>query len=54
MQVIPVSRGSVTEYLTLYSKHLTDMHSQDFDIWGVRTQIPVPNLQKLFLPYVRN
>jgi len=52
LAVNPISSMSTTDYLVVYGKHAPTQHSQDFDIWGARVQMPAPYLKNVYLPLV--
>lgn len=47
-----VSGSGTADYLAVYAKHRMDQTAQDFDIWGVRFQIPTPPGQSVYLPFL--
>lgn len=55
MSVNPVSGAGKADYMVVYGKHSTNRPAQDFDIWGVRVQIPAsgaPYLRSVYLPLI--
>ena len=52
LAVNPVSGVGTAGYMAVYSKHSTGKPAQDYDIWGVRVQIPAPYLKSVYLPLV--
>jgi len=52
LAVSPVSGAGTADYMAVYSKHSTGKPAQDYDIWGVRVQIPAPYLKSVYLPIV--
>jgi hypothetical protein len=52
LAVNPMGQGRTADYVAVYAKHQTGQTAQDFDIWGVRVEVPAPHLQHLYLPLV--
>jgi hypothetical protein len=48
----PMSGTGSANYMAVYAKHRTDQMAQDFDIWGVRVEIPAPYGNRVYLPFV--
>lgn len=52
MAVIPVSNPNTTDFMIVYSKHLTNKPAQDTDIWSVRVQEEALYVKNIFLPVI--
>ncbi|MCI0520267.1 MAG: hypothetical protein L0Z70_08430 [Chloroflexi bacterium] len=48
----PIGGSKTADYLVVYSKHNSESHSQDFDIWSVRIDMTTPAIREVYLPLV--
>jgi hypothetical protein len=48
----PIGGSKTANYVVVYSKHNSESHSQDFDIWSVRIDMTTPTIREVYLPLV--
>ncbi len=52
MATNPRGGAGKADYMIVYGKHPINRPAQDFDVWGVRVQIPAFYLESVYLPVV--